>query len=269
MLLAVCINPSGPIMLAYPLKTVSIGALKDYIQEWQSPDFHLPATQPFIWLVVAILGAVGISRRRIALTDFLLVSGFFYMSLMAGRNIALFALAAPLAITRHAAPVLKALGHKLGFRPSFSKHPTRLQNILNWALLLLLVLAVVVKAASVYPRAFNEQHFNETLPVEAIAYIKDNQPPGQMLNSYNWGGYLLWTLPEYPVFIDGRTDLYSDGLIDEWLQVVRAETGWQQVLERYGVRLILLEPHMPVVAILGDEGWSELYRDENSVVYGR
>ena len=269
MLLVICINPSGPIMLAYPFKTVSIGALTDYIQEWQSPDFHLPATQPFIWLVIAILGAVGISRRRIALTDFLLFSGFFYMSLMAGRNIALFALAAPLALTRHTAPVLEALGRKLGFRMSFSERPTRLQNTLNWAILLLLVLAVAVKAASVYPRAVNERYFNEALPVEAIAYIKDNLPPGQMFNSYNWGGYLLWSLPEYPVFIDGRTDLYSDGLIDEWLQVVRAEDGWQQVLNLYDVRLILLEPHMPVVGVLEDEGWRELYQDEKSVVYGR
>jgi hypothetical protein len=44
----------------------------------------------------------------------------------------------------------------------------------------------------------------------------------RMFNSYNWGGYLLWELPEYPVFIDGRTDLYDDELVEEWLRVVRA-----------------------------------------------
>ena len=52
MIVAVCLNPSGPVMLAYPLKTVSIGALQEYIQEWQSPDFHQRAAQPFIWLLV-------------------------------------------------------------------------------------------------------------------------------------------------------------------------------------------------------------------------
>jgi len=72
-------------------------------------------------------------------------------------------------------------------------------------------------------------------------------PPGRLFNSYNWGGYLLWELPEYPVFIDGRTDLYNDELINEWLQVMRGEPGWQEALDRWQVRLVLLEPGAPVV----------------------
>jgi hypothetical protein len=58
-------------------------------------------------------------------------------------------------------------------------------------------------------------------------------------------------------------------LIEEWLQVVRAEEGWQEVLDKYDVRLVLLEPTMPVTAELEQNGWEELYRDEKSGVYGR
>jgi len=50
---------------------------------------------------------------------------------------------------------------------------------------------------------------------------------------------------------------------------VRAEEGWQEVLDKYDVRLILLEPTMPVVVELAQNGWEELYRDDKSVVYGR
>ncbi|MGH2582779.1 MAG: hypothetical protein ACRDFQ_07770, partial [Anaerolineales bacterium] len=40
MIFAVSINPSGPALLKYPFETISIGVLQDFIQEWQSPDFH-------------------------------------------------------------------------------------------------------------------------------------------------------------------------------------------------------------------------------------
>jgi len=128
---------------------------------------------------------------------------------------------------------------------------------------------VIIKVISIYPREMNEAVFRENLPYEAVAFIQEKQPPGTLLNSYNWGGFLIYALPEYPVFIDGRTDLYSDGLIDEWLQVVRAEEGWQEALDKYQVQLILLEPSMPVIAELDENDWFELYRDEKSVVYGK
>ena len=34
--------------------------------------------------------------------------------------------------------------------------------------------------------------------------------PGPIYNQLNWGGYLIWRLPGYPVAIDGRTNLQAD-----------------------------------------------------------
>jgi uncharacterized membrane protein len=269
MILAVTINPSGLVMLAYPFKTVSIGALQDYILEWQSPDFHLRQAQPFIWLLLVTFAAVGVSRRRLALTDFLLVSGFTYMALLAWRNVALFALVAPIVLTRHAAPVVAALGRSTGFREAKTVPPTRTQKILNGAILVILILAVLLKAGVDFPLAANQAEFRKTMPLDAVASIKQQAPPGRLFNSYNWGGYLQWELPEYPVFIDGRTDLYNDELISQWLQVVRSEPGWQQVLDQWDVRLVLIEPGMPIVGQLQDAGWQLLYKDKTAIVFSR
>jgi hypothetical protein len=268
MAVAVTLNPAGAAMLTYPFKTVSIGALQDYILEWQSPDFHLRQAQPFIWLLLLTFAAVGASRRRLALTDFLLVAGFAYMALLAWRNVALFALVAPPVLTRHAAPLLDALSRRFGLGRAPSAAPPLLKR-LNLAILFILILATLVKAGTDFPPAANQQAFRQSMPVEAVAFIKQKSPPGRLFNSYNWGGYLLWELPEYPVFIDGRTDLYNDEVINQWLQVVRAEPGWQQTLDHWEVRLILLEPTMPLVGHLPDNGWQELYRDERAVVYAR
>jgi len=268
MILAVCVNPSGPVMLLYPFNTLSIGALGQYIQEWQPPDFHSAQAQPFVWLLLALIGSLGISRRRIALSDFLLAAGFAYLSFSAARNIALFALAAPLVITRHAAPVMESLARITGLR-SGSAIPNRRMQRLNWAILGLIVFAVLIKTATAFSAEANQTEIRKTMPVEAVDFIRSTRPPGRLFNSYNWGGYLLWELPEYPVFIDGRTDLYDDELVEEWLRVVRAEAGWQATLDRWDVRLVLVEVGTPLAEVLAEAGWELLYEDGLAVVYGR
>ena len=50
MLLAVCINPSGPVMLLYPFKTVSIGALQEIFRNGSRLIFTPATEQPFIRL---------------------------------------------------------------------------------------------------------------------------------------------------------------------------------------------------------------------------
>ncbi len=267
--LAVCVNPNGPVMLLYPLKTVVIGALQDHIQEWQSPNFHSISVQPFAWLLLLTLGIVGISRQRISLIDFVLTAGFAYMGLLARRNMALFALVVPMVLTRHAAPILETYARRLGYRTNPNRIIPLKQALLNLLIVGLMVVGVGYKVSLIYPASANEEVFRESLPVEAVEYIHQTQPPGRLLNSYNWGGYLLWALPEYPVFIDGRTDLYNDEIIGEWLQIIRAENGWQEALDHWDVHLVLLEPNTPLVYRLDIAGWQQLYSDEVAVLYGR
>ncbi|MBN2499223.1 MAG: hypothetical protein JXB38_00570 [Anaerolineales bacterium] len=270
MLAAVCVNPSGPSMLAYTYETVSIGALQDLIGEWQSPNFHELRVQPFLILLFLTFGAVGVSKQRLQLVDFLLVSGFGVMALMAGRNFVLFALAAPVVLARYAAPVSAELGGRLGFHPIANSKPTfPVMTVINWGLVGLLLAAAVLKVAAIYPQAFHEEIFAASLPVGAVEYLRENEPPGRLMNAYNWGGYLIWELPEYPVFVDGRTDLYRDEIIGQWLQVFGALDGWRQVLDEWQVNLILIEPHWELNYALEDADWEILYQDDVSILYGR
>jgi hypothetical protein len=268
MIVAVFLNPSGPALLLYPFQTVSIGVLRDFIQEWQSPDFHQANVLPFVALLFATIGALALSKQRLALSDALLIGVFGIMALLAGRNIALFALAAPIVLSRHAAPMADDLRKQLGLRRSKAK-PARWLAWLNVSIVALMVLAIGVKAQQVISHEFNERAFSKGLPVGAIDFIEREQPAGRIFNSYNWGGYLIWALPEYPVYVDGRTDLYSDELLSEWLEIVGAGSGWQEKLESWDVRLVLLEPHWALSKVLSYEGWRLLYEDEVSVLYGK
>ncbi len=71
------------------------------------------------------------------------------------------------------------------------------------------------------------------------------------------------------MLIDGRADLYGDEIIFEWLSIVRGEVGWQESLDEWGVGFVIVEPDMPLVERLEEEGWELIYTDEVAVVYQR
>lgn len=269
MLVGASVNREGAAVWLYPFQTVSIGVLRDFIQEWQSPNFHDLQMQPFAWLLLITLGAVGISKQKLALTDFLLVAGFGYLSLLAARNIAVFALVAPAVLSRHLESALGFLSQKIGFGINAGRNVPKIQSLLNWGIVASLGLVVAVRIYSVYPEEANREVYAQQVPVEAVAFLLSTQPDGQILNSYNWGGYLIWEAPEYPVFVDGRTDLYGDEIIIQWFQIVRADEGWQELLDQWDIQLILLEPDWPVVKLLANEGWEKLYQDDIAVIYAR
>jgi len=268
MVLAVCVNPYGADMFLYPLKTIQIGVLREYIQEWQTPQFHSLSVQPFAWLLLLTFGFVGASRKRLAFIDFSLISIFAYLGLLAGRNVALFSIVAPMVISRHAAPIITTISRWISFRAMTTGSPSKKLQIVNAGIFAILVLSVLYKVTIIYPNQVNEAAFKEYLPIEAVNYLKTEKPQGMLFNSYNWGGYLLWALPEYPVFVDGRTDLYNDEIIGEWLDVIKAEGGWQELLNRYGVGIVLIENGSALDrALLMDTEWERVYEDSLAVVY--
>ena len=86
------------------------------------------------------------------------------------------------------------------------------------------VLMIGAIAAMIYyfpTRAELEDKVAENFPVGAVAYLDQHDVPGPMLNSYGFGGYLVYSRgPEHKVFIDGRSELYeAGGLLYDYMQV--------------------------------------------------
>lgn len=270
MLLAVMVNPSGPEMLLYPFKTVGINVLQQYIQEWQSPNFHQVHVLSFALLLLLTFSLAGFSPKRLLVVEFLLLAGFGLLSLLAARNIALFALSAPLALTRHGAAIWQEFRERYPYLWSrWMPNHSPPRPVLNLGLVILFTFAAGIKVWSVSSPASNDNALKKSMPVEAVSHIRNSQPEGRLFNDYDWGAFLLWALPEYPVFVDGRTDLYDDEIVGEWLQVVQASPGWEDVLDEWGINLILISPARPISLILEDSGWRLTYQDEIAWVFSR
>ncbi len=279
--LVVVVNPNGPKMWLLPFQTVGVSVLQDFISEWASPDFHQLVQQPFLWLLLLTFGAVGVSERRLDGSDLVGVVFFAYLALVARRNYGPFALVAAPVLTRHLADLLPAWQERIAARwPWFAKlHAYQerseetinpiLQQSVNVGILVLLSLAAVVKLVQVTRPEFVHEAERQVFPVGAVEWINENQPEGQMFNSYNWGGYLIWHLRDYAVFVDGRTDLYGDDLLGEYLSVMGGEEGWEDVLDEWDAGVVVIEPYSPLVRELEDGGWRLMYEDGEAVVYGR
>jgi hypothetical protein len=96
-----------------------------------------------------------------------------------------------------------------------------------------------------------------------------------MFNSYNWGGYLMFAAPEYPVFVDGRTDMYGDAFLTRWLQTATGGEGWRETLDEYGINLVVVENGSGLARQLAtDSDWRLIYprpsdADEQAVIFAR
>jgi hypothetical protein len=112
---------------------------------------------------------------------------------------------------------------------------------------------------------------NDGSPVQAVKYIKSHQLTGNMLNEYGYGGYLIWALPEHPVFIDGRADLYEwAGVLKQYQQWSLLQTDPNQLLDKYHISFCLLEKDSPMSYVFPlMPNWKKVYSDQQSVIFVR
>jgi hypothetical protein len=277
-LAVVAINPHTWRMWLYPFQTVGIGALRDFIQEWQSPDFHLLHAQPFILMLLLVIAAIARTDRCADWTDLALIAMWTAWALFAARNIAIFGLVVTPILVRYADQAWTRQWQTWGYKrvpfSSFVNRPSHTSRFilrLNWVLLGLIVIAALVKIVIPLTPKANLKAEQDSLPYQAVEFIRSNHPPGPIFNSYNWGGYLIFKLwPEYPVYIDGRTDLYDDAFIRRYINVMVANDGWQQTLDDDGINMVFVEENSTLAKFLSQNSdWTEIHRDEMAVIFAR
>jgi hypothetical protein len=89
--------------------------------------------------------------------------------------------------------------------------------------------------------------------------------PGPLYNRYNEGGYLIWFVPERPVFIDSRQDPYPHDFIME-AGLASRDAKPQSLIARWGLRCALLPKASPTIAPLAADGWRMTYSDDEWTV---
>ena len=105
-----------------------------------------------------------------------------------------------------------------------------------------------------------------SLPVEAAAHI----PAGRLFTTDRWADYLIYAEPGRGVFFDCRNDVYGPGFVRDYLAIIRAQPGWQEILTKYGLIVALVPNDSPIfAALVASADWRLSYQDATAAVFRR
>jgi len=114
-----------------------------------------------------------------------------------------------------------------------------------------------------------DRDISREYPVDAVNFVRQNSFPGPLYNDLDWGGFLIWYLPQYPVVVDGRNDLYGDELDQLTFNTSQGESYTSDpYLNEAG--LVLLPKEKPLAKLLAvDSQFRLIYQDRISMVFVR
>lgn len=249
-----------------PFNTVNIEPLRAFIQEWQSPNFQNQGTWAFIAMIMLLFMGLWTSKLKFDWSSFFLLIGTLFLALLYSRNIAVFAVVATPILTYHFDNALSE--RNIILRPR--QTVPRPMALVNLTLIVIILLGVAVYALGILlPDNVSEEQA-KILPVSAVNYLNENDLPTPIFNSYNWGGYLIFSAPDYPVFVDGRTDLYGDFVLNYNAIYNNFDDSALSELDTYGVNLVIVEAIAPINDALDESSdWNLDYSDAFATIWVR
>jgi tetratricopeptide (TPR) repeat protein len=289
--LALLANPYHVRAVVYPfLLATRLGASNPFGQEIAElvsplalvPDPRLPFSvgpQMNAWRALALLGAlaVGIHARRRRIADACVVAVYGALSLLAVRNVGIYALAA--------APALAvALDDAGAWLRSRAANPRWLRSaapaLLVAASAYAALTTVRVASGSFYAagrRAVRPaaELCSDCLALDAADWVAGRRFLGRGFNNLNVGSTLIWRDPEHPVFIDARNEVTGERFFAEYLAISRDPVRWRAAAARFGFEYVVLAHELDAharalgLALERDPAWRLVYVDGAALVFVR
>jgi hypothetical protein len=255
--LALFCNPVGVSQLLYPVNILlSQPTVQSQIEEWQPLHVADGRGLALLGVLACIVLVVIVRHSQLMLHELLLIAIGTWLALSHVRMLFVFGILV--------APVLSRLLSDFWDGFSLEKDRPAPNSILIIASLLIAVWMFPTQTAL-------EKQADQANPVKAVEFIKTHHLSGPMLNEFLFGGYLIWAAPEYPVFIDGRADVFDwTGVFAELSRWEHLESNPNQLLDKYQISFCLLSRHNSMVTVMTLlKNWQIVYQDDQSVIFSR
>lgn len=254
---ALFVNPGGIKQILYPFDTLmNMPGLMANVQEWSPLQFTDARGVGLIAVLLCCVLLAVARKSELFMDELILLALGTWLAVGHIRMLIVFGILA--------GPILsRQLAH------SWEGYDAEKDRILPNAVFIGLAL---LGAFLAFPSRQNlESQVEAESPVKAVAFLRANHLAGPMLNDYPFGGYLIWAAPEYPVMMDGRTDIYEwSGFLDEFGKWATLKSDPNLLLDKYNVNFCLLTAQSKMVHILPQQGgWKQVYADDNSVILVR
>jgi tetratricopeptide (TPR) repeat protein len=196
-----------------------------------------------------------------------------YVSLLARRNVALFALATAPFVADCMAIVIARLPLRL--------REVRLNIVAAAFMAPVMLLAAWFVASNGYYRWNGDTHefgagiMEVNFPIRAAEFVKELQLPGRLFNDVAAGGYLAWAAPVAGgVYIDGRLGLDDPQIFGSYMEMLADPEAWEAEADHVGIQTVVLfhrwpNRHVLIRHLNDDERWALVYVDETAIVFVR
>lgn len=254
---ATLLSPYSYHIYAAAVQNASLAA---YVAEHHAMNFRLPQHYVLLLLAMAAFLALGRCRSR-DLFNIALMIASAAVAFRIQRDAGFLALAAVAVIGDACASAKCEAEQEVPLLGKWEK-------LLTAGLLVITFVVAVGRIPSSSEALLNK--IAKSFPVQASDYIRENHLPTPLYNEYQWGGFLTWYLPEYPVAIDGRRDLYGEEINLRYFQVTSAEVPLNTDPAFAGAQTILLPASSPMAEALATiPDFKLVYRDDLAMVLVR
>src|SRR5579859_240449 len=231
-----------------------------YLPDFHAPGFRQPQDYVLLLLGMTAFLVLGLRRSR-DLFAIGLLAGCIAASFYSQRNVWLVTIAA-----------VAVIGQARD-QPNESETANRLQWKNRVAIAVAVCFAVLgMAAATLIPRSHEVlmAKVSQSYPVAACDSIRKQHLAQHLFNAYEWGGFVTWYLPQYPVAIDGRSDLYGAEVIAEYSKMMNADIPYTEYAAVSGAQTILLPKRAIMAGALSSLPiFKVAYCDDLAVVLSR
>jgi hypothetical protein len=265
--------------------------------EWQ-PAFAVLGASRLLWAFIGTYLFLTVRYVRVLPRGLVVAGAVFFLGFMRSARLGplFFVTAMPLMHEGLALAKAEIKTARLPF--PWSPRKNLLLKILGTFSFLLVLGLWGVTLARTKPAVF---------PQKAVSILKSQVGEGgtvRLFHEYGWGGYIIKTAPEIPVFIDGRMPHWKsrvgDSIMQEYVEALYkggergASEGWRTVFKRHGINTVLIReyrntfsqgrtsppasfiekailaltenPRFDLETALREAGWSTIYKEAGVVL---
>ena len=262
-LLATAVGPYGFGVWRYAIGLSTNERILGHVEEWAATTVRSPDGAIFFFSALAIV--VYLARRGTK-TDWLTLAwlgSFFLLGLSAARGEVWWGLVFP--VTMAGLIVEKPI----------SPEDERGSLVMNLLMVSALMVFVVVLSPGFRDRidpssgATSLVSYAPQRMVEAVHRVAPSD--AKLFVTLPYASWFEFTSPANPMFVDPRIELFPLDVWDDYFTVAEGREGWQGIVDRWGVDVIVMAPgDVTILELLQeDPGWRLAYRDTSGAVFVR
>ncbi len=259
---ATLVNPFGIRVWSYVADLSTHPVVSRRIAEWGPPSVHTPTGLLFFASIFGVAVLVARSSRPVQWPALLTLGLFAVLGLLAIRGVVWWAMVAPV--------VVAGLVRDEAVRtPAASRPP--LHAVAAAALVVLVVVTLPI-ARGTDPVTGGPAVLTYA-PERLVAAARAAVPAGtSAFVSQLYASWSEFSAPALPVAVDARIEIFPEAVWDDYYLVSAGQEGWTDVLDRWDVDVLILEPNQAsglLEVLARHPEWRRVAQDADGSVYVR